>query len=168
MKHRSAAGLAGLVLALLLADPATAAPVTVNLRVEGPTRTLFEGPVTTDVRPFQFTGDPVAHQCDGTTLGGMSPQPAPTRGAALMATGLAVTGTWSSFGPSFKTIDGEDVDFNGTTFAYLAEYKNNVFASLGSCGDTIQVGDDVLYAYGPAPNRGSRSRDRRWPVRERR
>ena len=39
----------------------------------------------TDVRPFQFTGDPATHQCDGTTTGGTSPQPVPTRGAAVVA-----------------------------------------------------------------------------------
>ena len=35
--------------------PPLAAPVTVDLRVEGPTKTLFEGPVTTDVAPFRFS-----------------------------------------------------------------------------------------------------------------
>ena len=47
--------------ALLVAAPSTlAAPVTVDLRIEGPSRTLFEGPVTTDVRTFHFTGDDAA------------------------------------------------------------------------------------------------------------
>ncbi len=40
------------VAATLLPASAIAAPVTVNLRVEGPDSTLFEGPVTTDVRQF--------------------------------------------------------------------------------------------------------------------
>ena len=50
MKHRSPAGLAGLVLALLLAAPAVAAgPANVDLRVEGARRTLVRGrAVTTD------------------------------------------------------------------------------------------------------------------------
>ena len=40
-----------LVLAALAAAPAAlAAPVTVNLRVEGKTATTFEGPVTTDAK----------------------------------------------------------------------------------------------------------------------
>jgi len=56
MRRRSL-GLAA-VIAAVATTPALAAPVTVNLRIEGPTRTLFEGPVTTDVRPFPFTGDP--------------------------------------------------------------------------------------------------------------
>src|ERR687890_1590316 len=85
MLHRLA-GLALAVLALLaLAGTAAAAPVTVDLRVEGPTGTVFEGPVTTDVRPFQFTAgaDTAPHECDATAANtGPSPVPVPTRGAA--------------------------------------------------------------------------------------
>src|ERR671939_1701979 len=54
MLHRLA-GLALVLAALLVpASVAAAAPVTVNLRIEGPASTVFEGPVTTDVRAFQF------------------------------------------------------------------------------------------------------------------
>src|SRR5215213_11258732 len=62
--------LSGLVAgtALLAAAPAGAAPVTVDLRIEGPSRTVFEGPVTTHVRGFRFTGDPSVHRCDGTAI----------------------------------------------------------------------------------------------------
>ena len=150
MKLRSPAGLAaGLLSSALLAAPsAAAAPVTVDLRIEGPTRTLFEGPVTTDVRPFRFTGDPAAHQCDGTTTGGSSPQPVPTRGAAIVASGVPIAGDWfDAFGPSFTTVAGESVAFDPATNRFLAEYKNGQFATVGSCADPIQSGDRVLYAY---------------------
>ena len=149
MKIRTPAGLAaGLVSAALLAAPAAAAPVTVDLRIEGPSRTLFEGPVTTDVRPFQFTGDPATHQCDGTTTGGTSPQPVPTRGAAVVASSVAITGSWfDAFGPSFSTVAGESVAFDAATGRFLAEYRNGEFASVGACADPIQNGDRVLFAY---------------------
>src|SRR5687767_8899367 len=88
--------LAGLVLAivslLVPVSVAAAAPVTVDLRIEGPASTLFEGPVTTDVRPFQFTAgaDVALHVCDGTAANqGSSPTPVPTRGAAVAAASLA-------------------------------------------------------------------------------
>jgi hypothetical protein len=154
MKLRSPAGLAaGLTAATLLAAPAAAAPVTVQLRIEGPTRTLFEGPVTTDVRPFRFTGDPVVHQCDGTTVGGTSPTPVPTRGAAITAASesgrVAIAGTWDpGLGASFTRIAGEPVAFDPATNRFLGEYKNGVFAQFGACGDPIANGDDVLFAYG--------------------
>jgi hypothetical protein len=143
------------VVVLALAAPATAAPVTVNLRIEGATRTLFEGPVTTDVRQFQFTGDPASHECDGTVANkGPSATPGPTRGAAVAAAAaqapFTMTGMWfDSLGsPSFATIAGENVAFDSTTNSYLVEYLNGKPSSLGSCGEQVATGDDVLFAYG--------------------
>jgi hypothetical protein len=155
MKIRSRTGLAaGVVAAVLTATPVQAAPVTVNLRIEGPTRTLFEGPVTTDVRTFHFTTgmDTGAHQCDGTTTGGTSPSPVQTRGAAVAqaseSTPFATAGDWfNAFGPSFTNIAGESVAFDAGSGKFLAEYKNGAFASVGACADPISPGDDVLFAY---------------------
>ena len=77
MLHRLA-GLALAVLALLVpASVAAAAPVTVNLRVEGATQTLFEGPVTTDAKPTlsaPSSGGP--HPCD---VGQNTPTPSAVR-----------------------------------------------------------------------------------------
>src|SRR6476661_6640530 len=68
MKIRTGAGLAAGLLAAALLPPAAVAAdqVTVNLRIEGPTKTLFEGPVSTGVRDFRFTGESTGHTCDGT------------------------------------------------------------------------------------------------------
>jgi hypothetical protein len=155
MKIPSSAGLtAGLLAAALLPSAAAADPVTVDLRIEGPTRTLFEGPVTTDVREFRFTNESTGHRCDGTAaLGGQSPTPAPTRGAVISRAAATapfqLEGTWNDqFGASFATIAGESVGFDPATNRFLAEYENDRFASLGACADTVQTGDDVLFAYG--------------------
>jgi hypothetical protein len=155
MKHRSAAGLAaGLLAATLHASPAAAEPVTVQLRIEGPAHTLFEGPVSTDVRRFRFTDESTHHRCDGTAaLGGSSPAPVPTRGAVIaQAAELApfgMRGTWNpQFGASFTRIAGERVAFDPATSRFLAEYENGEFASLGACADGVERGDDVLFAYG--------------------
>ena len=75
MKLSLSTGLAAGLLALAAA-PALAAPVTVDLRIEGATRTLFEGPVTTDVRPFASN--------DGRARVRRS-APAVTRGAVIAA-----------------------------------------------------------------------------------
>ena len=151
---RRSIGLAAVVLALA-ATPALAAPVTVNLRIEGPTRTLFEGPVTTDVGTFQFTGDPASHVCNGTaTNQGPSAVPVPTRGAALAAAAakapFSMSGSWSdSLGsPSFDQIAGERVAYDAPTGRYLVEYRNGAPSMLGACGEQISTGDDVLFAYG--------------------
>jgi hypothetical protein len=156
MKHRSTAGLAaGLLSAMLLqGSPAAADPVTVQLRIEGATRTIFEGPVTTDTRSFQFTGDTESHRCDGTAAtGGTSAAPVPTRGAVIAQASetapFGIAGTWHpQFGASFTTIDGDSVAFDPATNRFLGEYENGVFASLGACADGVQRGDDVLFAYG--------------------
>jgi hypothetical protein len=149
MKLRSAGLISGLLL-LSFAAPAAAAPVTVNLRVEGVDRTLFEDPVTIDVRPFSFSGDPTQHTCDGTSANqGPATSPQPTRGGALAASGIELAGAWSdSFGnPTFTRVAGEAVDDYPTTQRFLAEYQNGQFASHGACGDPVQNGDDVLFAH---------------------
>jgi hypothetical protein len=149
------AGLAAGVLTLVLAAPAAAAPVTVELRIEGKTRTLFEDPVTVDVRPFHFSDDGTSRRCDGTAAENQGPSaiPAPTRGGAVAqaidAQGLVAHGSWSaSFGsPTFTDIAGEDVNFDPATNKFLAEYENGAFASFGSCGDAVSNGDRVLFAW---------------------
>lgn len=149
MTLRSAGLITGLLL-LSLAAPAVAAPVTVNLRVEGADRTLFEDPVTVDVRPFSFTGDATQHTCDGTSVNaGPATSPQPTRGGALAASAVELVGDWSdSFGnPSFTRVAGDSVAFDPSSGRFLAEYQNGQFASHGSCGDPVQDGDDVLFAY---------------------
>src|SRR4051795_10953412 len=84
--------------ALWIAAPAQAAPVTVNLRVEGSSQTLYEGPVTTDAKTLtkDNTG---AHPCDGTN-GGANPTPGPTMTGAMddgiASVGLTWDGTWFS------------------------------------------------------------------------
>jgi hypothetical protein len=152
--HKTSAGLLAALLLLAAAPAAPAAPVTVDLRIEGPSRTLFEGEVTTDVRTFRFTGDATEHRCDGTAENqGPSATPVPTRGAAVAEaaerTPFTIRGQWfDSLGsPSFSEIDGENVAFDPATNRFLAEYKNAQFASAGSCGDPVGPGDDVLYAY---------------------
>ena len=154
MKLRTPAGIAGLVAAALLPGaPAAADPATVQLRIEGASRTIFEGPVTTDVRPFRFTGDSASHTCDGTAAtGGPSATPVPTRGAVIAQAAetapFAIAGTWHpQFGATFETIDGDPVGFDPASNRFLAEYENGAFASLGACADAVQQGDEVLFAY---------------------
>ena len=145
------AGLAAGLAVLVPAPAALAAPVTVQLRIEGANGTLFEGPVTTDIRTFRFTGDATEHQCDGTTTG-TSPSPVPTRGAALVAasesTPFSIRGTWSDqFGATINEVAGQNTAFDPGSGSFLAEYKNEAFASVGACGDPISGGDRVLFAY---------------------
>jgi hypothetical protein len=153
--HRSglAAGAVGLgLLALALAPAAAHAGVPVNLRVEGPTRTVFEGRLTVSVHRFRFTGAKHAHECDGISQG-TARQPVPTRGAALSLAaerfGFALKGSWSDqFGsPTFTRVGGQSVSYDATTQRYLAEFIDGKASQLGSCAERVHKGDDVLFAY---------------------
>jgi len=142
-----------LVCSFCLSAVAAAAPVTVNLRIEGKTATLFEGPVTTDVRTIDVGDGGGPRTCDGTN-GAANPTPGPTRGAAVGAAaagpgGFSFTGTYSAMFQDilFTTIAGQNVEFDPVTNEFLGEYKNWAFASLGPCQDQISTGDDVLFAY---------------------
>lgn len=142
------------VLLLLLPAVASAAPVTVTLRIEGKTDTLYENAVTTDVRTIDVGDGSGPHTCDGTN-NAANPTPGPTRGAAFAAAasgpgGFAFHGTYfASFEDvGFDTIAGQSVAYDPATSQFLVEYKNGVAASVGSCQDKIHSGDDVLYAYG--------------------
>ncbi|MDX6678075.1 MAG: hypothetical protein QOE31_2127, partial [Solirubrobacteraceae bacterium] len=142
--------LGGLLLLLSPAPLAAAAPVTVDLRIEGKTRTLYEGAVTTDIRSVDLGDGSGSHACDGTS-NPATPVPGPTRGAAFMTAaqgpgGFTFTGTYS-FDMQFTLIAGDNVAYDAGTGEFLAEYKNGQFASFGSCGDQIANGDKVLYAY---------------------
>jgi hypothetical protein len=152
MTSRVPAGLAAGSLLLAAAAPASAAPVRVHLRVEGASKTLFEGQVRTGVRAFRFTGG-AGHRCDGTAPAGGATSPQVTRGAVLTAAerqGLRVRGSWSDqFGsPTIARIGGEDVGYDQATRRYLAEYLNGVPSQTGACGEPVRAGDEVLFAYG--------------------
>src|SRR6188472_351816 len=151
MQLRLTAGLAAGLALLALPAAAAAAPVTVQLRIEGLQHTLFEGPVTTDVRAFHFTGDLTGHDCDNSPP---AATPEITREAVVTAAeetaGLVAHGTWSaSLGsPSFTDIDGESVAFDPGTNRFLVEYLDERESQVGSCGEQVHDGDRVLYAYG--------------------
>ena len=82
--------LAPLVLtSMLLGGTAWAAPATVNLRVEGSTATIFEGPVTTDGKVITKGSNTLV--CDGTSNPG-NPGPGPTTISAL--DDAAIPGSW--------------------------------------------------------------------------
>ena len=134
---------------LSLTAPATAAaaPVTVNLRVEGATQTVFEGPVITDVHPVTTPTDGVPRTCDGSSVG--SPSGPTAIGAlddAARQAGFAWDARWdTSFNDyyPFLRIGPDTIDTNH----YPALFVNWAFAQVGGCGQRVSGGEDVLFAY---------------------
>src|SRR3954453_18231633 len=151
--HSLAAVLAASV-ALAAAAPSIAAPVTVNLRVEGSTQALYEGPVTTDGQTVTIASGGT-HKCDGTNQGAN-----PTTGGtpttsvvdAAKTAGFGYDGQWfadpnnPSEGDFFLTkIGGDDTpsDFSST----WGWWDNGVFGQVGGCQLLVQPNDEVLWAF---------------------
>jgi hypothetical protein len=137
--------LAATLAALVWCTPALAAPATVQLRVEGASSTIFEGPVTTDGKTITKGTDTLA--CDGTSAN--PPQgPGPTMTSAL-DDGLASAGlSWeASFFNDFfvSSINGEANDIGGNR--YWGYALNGVAVSVGGCQQLVQPGDEVLFAF---------------------
>jgi hypothetical protein len=148
MLGRSLASAALLV--LLAGGVASAAPVSVNLRVEGATSTIFEGPVTTDGKTIDKGDGP--HPCDGTN-GGANPSPGPTMTSALDdAAGSGVfdwSGTWFSFGDfGIDRIGPDAADPAAGQFgAYWGYALNLVPSQVGGCQQRVNRADEVLFGY---------------------
>jgi hypothetical protein len=132
----------------IAAPAAAAAPVPVDVRVEGASRTIFEGPVTTDVHTTTTPTDGQARTCDGSSVGNPS---GPTAIGALddaaRTGGFVWDARWdSSFNDyyPFLRIGPDPIDSNSH---YLALYVNWKFAEVGGCGQRVNAGDEVLWAY---------------------
>src|ERR1044072_5107138 len=144
-------------LIVTIATPAVqAAPTQVNVRIEGRTETLFEGPILTeghDVRAAESDEEApkAGRPCDGTNNGQHStPGPTPTAASvdAMSILGEDFDGKWyeapledyfvKRWGP-----DGQDV----VKGEYWGLIVNNVFTNVGGCQYQLDGGDEVLWGY---------------------
>jgi hypothetical protein len=152
MTHRLRCTALAAALALLslcsAAPSALALPVTVNLRVEGPSRTVFDGPVTTDGHDVT-TAAGGTHRCDGTN-GDSEPEPGPTATAALddaaKLAGFTIDGPYGNFGYDdffLERVADQEIDPNS---GYWSLYINHQFSDRGGCQKRVLAGQDVLWA----------------------
>ena len=138
--------------ALALPAAAPAAPVSVNLRVEGRSATIFDGPVTTDGHDVT-TASGGTHECDGTNGPTPEPEPGPTATAALddagRRAGFSFDGNYGNFGIEdfFLTrVANDTVDESSEYWSLWIDYD---FASEGGCQQRVRSGDDVLWGLSP-------------------
>ena len=139
------------VLALLsLAAPAgaSALPVTVNVRVEGATRTIFDGPVVTDGHNLNPPAAGGAHPCDGTNNGAF-PAAGPTATAALddaaRAGGFSWDGSWdTNFSDFLVNRVGPE---SATTTQFWGHFVNGKEATAGGCQTRLKAGDETVWAF---------------------
>jgi hypothetical protein len=131
-----------------IAAPAAAAdPVSVNLRVEGQSQTIFDGPVTTDGHQIT-TPSAGTHPCDGTN-NGAHPSPVPTATAALDDGARLNNFTWDAdWFPSFNDFIVTRVAGDAATSSQFWGYAVNfAFAQVGGCQMRVHQGDEVLWIF---------------------
>lgn len=151
--------LATLAVAILIASvnvsPAHAGPAVVNVRIEGGSETLFEGPVLTDGHNVRAASDtkapPSGRRCNGLN-NQQNPLPGPTPTAAavdaMSLLGEDFDGQWYAepFEDYFVKRWGPDGQDEGEG-EYWGVVVNNVFTSVGGCQYKLDGGDEVLWVY---------------------
>lgn len=127
----------------LAAGSASAAPVRVELRVEGPTSTIYEGMVTTEAHAVTTeTGG--THSCQGS---GSTPEATPTTALddAAMSAGFTYDGPYSSgFNDYTITRIAETSETSTEFWGLLVNYQ---FTPAGGCQTAISSGEEVLWAF---------------------
>jgi hypothetical protein len=142
------------ILTALAPAAAQAAPITVNLRVEGSTTTLFEGPIVTDahqitapgVRP---SGPAAPRECNNKDNGGnggfgtVSGGPTTAVFDAMAQTGQAFESEWDgNLNDLLVTRLGDDGAPGFWSFAV-----NYSESPVGGCQYVMATGSEVLWAY---------------------
>ncbi|MER5884034.1 DUF4430 domain-containing protein [Streptomyces sp. NPDC001941] len=144
----AAAALALQATPALAACPAPVNPlVKVQVTVQGPAGTLYQGKVRTKGHDVT-TATGGAHRCDGTN-GGKNPAPVATPTAALddaaRKGGFAWDGTW------YASFDDYSVDtvknVSGGASAYWNISVNGTSIPVGGCQFALKAGDKVAFTY---------------------
>src|SRR6185437_15180829 len=145
MLKRLTLALLAIFAVVLGSSPASAAPTTVQLRVEGAASTIFEGPVTTDGKVITKGANSLA--CDGSS-GNPPLTPGPTMTSAL-DDGLTAAGIpWEAtfFNDFFvSSISGEANDTAGGR--YWGYALNDRAVQVGGCQQQVRSGDELLFAF---------------------
>jgi hypothetical protein len=142
--------LAVLAVAAACAAPATAAAAqtTVTVRIEGKSKTIFEGPVTPATQTVDGGDGKGPQKCDGTN-GGANPTPGPTP-TGVMDT--AIRGAGRSWGGSFSmSFDdflvnriGPDSSTSSQFWGVAVQGKS---LEVGGCQAIVTPGQEVLWAF---------------------
>jgi hypothetical protein len=156
MRFQIAALSVASLLTVAFAPVARATPAQINVRIEGKTETLFEGPVLSDghnVKGITDTDAPAwGRRCNGLNNGAHpAPGPTPTVASvdAMAILGEGFDGDWygsGSFDDYFITQWGPERQDVGAG-DYWGLVVNNVFTSVGGCQYQVDVGDEVLWVY---------------------
>jgi hypothetical protein len=157
-RRLSPAFCAALLAILLGCATSQAAPITVNLRVEGSTKTLYEGPVSTEAIPaspgLTTKSSEGAHPCDvkdngvNEGFGVEAATPTAALHSAATASSLTFDAKWSKgLNDFFVTQVGSDVNGGAPEFPSWGYAVNYTTAGVGGCQFQLAAGSEVLWAY---------------------
>jgi hypothetical protein len=139
--------LAALAVSLLAVSVASASPEPIKLRIEGATRTIFEGVIKTEGH-IVTTQSGGTHNCDGTN-DGVNPTPGPTPTAALDSAAAKDGFTWN--GAWFESFEDYGVSRIAETEQTSSEFWgvliNYQFTELGGCQQIVHPHEEVLWAF---------------------
>src|SRR4051794_24947655 len=130
------------------AATADAATTTVTVRVEGPSNTIFEGPVTPAIQTVDGNDGKGPQKCDGTN-GGANPTPGPTA-TGVMDTAIRGSGrSWQgNFDASFQDFlvnrIGPVASTSSQFWGVAVEGKS---LEVGGCQAIVKPGQEVLWAF---------------------
>jgi len=133
--------------AFLLSSVSANKKTLVNLRIEGSTSTIFEGPIMT--RGHNVTTPSGGnHHCDGTN-NNENPVPGPTCTSALDdASKLAKFPFDGTFSPEFDDFFITSIDHDAqTSTEFWGILLNYEFTPVGGCQQEVKRNDDVLFAF---------------------
>ncbi len=139
-----------LLITVTAAGVAWATPTEVNVRIEGRSETLFEGPIWTEGHDIQASSDTQERSCDG--INPNDPQnltPGPTGTAAsvdaMSLIGETFDGQWYPvYDDYFITRWGPDSEAGGDSWGVIV---NNAYTSVGGCQYELSAGNEVLWVY---------------------
>jgi hypothetical protein len=137
---------------MILATSAQAAPTLVNVRIEGKSKTLFEGPIWTEGHDVEASSDTQERACDG--INPLDPQnktpgATPTAASADAMSLIRETfdGQWyPGYDDYFITRWGPD-EQDLVEAAYWGILVNDVFTNVGGCQYELHKNDEVLWVY---------------------
>jgi hypothetical protein len=140
--------LAVLASAAALAVPATVSAATVTVRVEGPSSTIFEGPVTPATQTVDGNDGKGPQKCDGTN-GGANPTPGPTP-TGVMDTAIRGAGrSWQGdFDASFQDFLVNRIgSVAATSSQFWGVAVDGKSLEVGGCQAIVKPGQEVLWAF---------------------
>jgi hypothetical protein len=153
---RTAAPLAVAVGFALAVSAAGASPTPLELRIEGKSQTLFEGPISSEGHQVQASSDTQPRSCNGinpndpeNTVPGATPTAAAVDAMAMA--GETFDGTWyGGLDDYLITRWGPQRSAEGESWFLLV---NGVSSNIGGCQVELREGARVLWAFDPSPTK---------------